>query len=109
MDAGSVIAGSVLLVAMIAVAGYAAVTLPADAQVPVHYGIGGYNNWQPKRVAVALWAGVAVLLYVLILVTAAAAGAHGTLAAAVILPVAQLIVIANQLGAIRAARARTGS
>jgi hypothetical protein len=108
MDIGAMAIGSVLLVAMLGVSVYAAVTLPPGALVPVHRGLGGYNNWQPKRVALVLWSGIAVAIYVIILATAGAAGPNGRLAPTVVLPVAQLVLIFNQMGAIRAARDRSG-
>lgn len=109
MDITVVAAGSVLLAVMLGILVYAAVTLPTGAQVPVHHGLNGYNNWQPKRVAVALWSGIAVAIYAIILATARTADPHGRLTPTVILPAVQLVLIFNQLGAIRAARSRSGS
>jgi hypothetical protein len=58
--------------------------------------------------ALALWFVIAVALYAIILAAAGTAGSNGRLAPAVVLPTAQLVLIFNQVGAIRAARSRTG-
>jgi hypothetical protein len=108
MGIGAVAAGSVLLVVMLGVSVYAAVTLPLGAQVPVRRGLGGYSNWQPKRVALALWSGSVVVIYVAILAMVVAAGWNGRIWPALTLPVAQLVLIFNQMGAVRAARSRSG-
>jgi hypothetical protein len=41
----------------------AGITLPAGAQVPISGRLGGYRNWQPKRAALALSFGSAVIVY----------------------------------------------
>jgi hypothetical protein len=108
MGIGAVAVGSVLLVVMLGVSVYAAVTLPPRAQVPIRRGLRGYNKWQPKRVALSLWSGSALVVYVGILAIVVAAGPNGRLGPAEILPVAQLVLIFNQMGAVRAARSRSG-
>ena len=114
MGIGAVAVGGVLLVVMLGVSVHAAVTLPPGAQVPisrrlVSRGLGGYKNWQPKRVALALWSGSAMVVYLAILAIVGAAGwSNGRLSPAVILPGAQLVLIFNQMGAVRAARSRSG-
>jgi len=109
MVIGAVAVGSVLLLVMLGVSVYAAVTLPPGAQVPIRLRLGGYSNWQPKRVALALWSGSAVVVYVAILVIVGMAGwSNGRLTPAVTLPVALLVLILNQMGAVRAARSRSG-
>jgi hypothetical protein len=45
--------GGVLLLAMIGVSCYGWVTLPADAQVPIHFGT-GYNNFVSKRLGLIM-------------------------------------------------------
>jgi hypothetical protein len=109
MGIETVAVGSVLLVVMVGVSVRAAVTLPPSAQVPVGRGLRGYRNWQPKRVALTLWSGSAVVVYVAILVVVGMAGwSNGRLTPAVTLPVVQLVLIFNQMGAVRAARSRGG-
>jgi hypothetical protein len=110
MGIGAVAVGSVLLVVMLGVSVHAAVTLPPGAQVPISRRLGGYRNWQPKRVGLALWSGGAVVVYVAILVIVGMAGwSNGRLSPAVTLPVAQLVLIFNQMGAVRAARSGGGT
>jgi hypothetical protein len=108
MGIGAVAVGGVLLVVMLGVSVYAAVTLTPGAQVPIRLGLGGYSSWRPKRVALALWSGSAVVVYVAILAIVVAAGWNGRLGPALILPLAQLVLIFNQMGAVRAARRRSG-
>lgn len=109
MGIETVAAGSVLLMVMLGVSLYAAVTLSPGAQVPISRGLGGYRNWQPKRVALALWSGGAVVVYVAILVVVGMAGwSNGRFTPAVTLPVVQLVLIFNHMGAVRAARSRSG-
>jgi hypothetical protein len=106
---GAVAVGSVLLVAMLGVSVYAAVTLSPGAQVPISGRLGGYRNWQPKRTALALWSGSALVVYAAILVVVGMAGwSNGSFTPAVILPVAQLVLIFDHMGAVRAARGRSG-
>jgi hypothetical protein len=105
---GAVAVGSVLLVVMLGISVRAAVTLSPGAQVPISGRLGGYRNWQPKRVALALWSGSGVVVYAAILVIVGTAGwSNGRFTSAVILPVAQLVLIFNQVGAVRAARSRS--
>jgi hypothetical protein len=51
----SVVIGALILVAMIGIALYGAATLPSDARIPIHYGIGSYNNFAPKTVGLIMW------------------------------------------------------
>jgi hypothetical protein len=104
----AVAAGSVLLVAMLGVSAYAAVTLPPGAQVPVRFGPGGYGSWRPKRTALALWSGSAVVIYAVDLAAAAEASSAKGFTPVLILPVVLLVLIVNQMGAIRAARHKGG-
>jgi hypothetical protein len=41
----SLVISGVLLAAMIGIAVYGAVTLPAEARIPVHHGIGSWGNF----------------------------------------------------------------
>lgn len=108
MGIETVAVGSVLLVMMVGVSVRAAVTLPPSAQVPINRGLRGYRNWQPKRAALALWSGGAVVVYAAILLVVWAPGSHVGLTPAVALPATQLVLIFNQMGAVRAARSRSG-
>ncbi len=109
MGIGAVAVGSVLLVVMLGISVYAAVTLPPGARVPVRLRLSGYSNWQPKRLALGLWAGSAVVVYLAILAIVVAAGWNGRLWPALILPLAELVLVFNEMGAVRAARSRIGA
>lgn len=100
-----VIIDSALIVVMLIVTGYAALRLPRDARVPVHFGPGSFNNWVPKRIGLALWAavGLAVFAFAMILYHRSAQDHGGALG----LSVALAALIAVECGAIRAAFKRT--
>jgi hypothetical protein len=59
----SIVAGALILVAMIGIALYGAATLPADARVPIHYGIGAYNNFASKTVGLIMWPAAGAVIY----------------------------------------------
>jgi hypothetical protein len=59
----SLLISGVLLAAMIGIAVYGAVTLPADARVPIHFGIGTYNNFASKTVGLIIWAAAGALVF----------------------------------------------
>jgi hypothetical protein len=107
MDVGAIIAGGVVLAAMIGISAYAAVTLPAGARIPVHHGLGGYNNWVSKNTALILWPAGGAVAFAVLVATAASAGTSGKAAPVLILPVVLLIAAVSQYGAIRAAMARS--
>ncbi len=107
MDIGAVVGGGVVLLVMIGLSVYAAVTLPADAQVPVHHGIGGYNNWMSKNVALVLYPASGVVILLITAGVADGSGTHDSAPAAWILPIVLLLVAASEYGAIRAATRRS--
>ena len=51
----SLAVGGALLLAMIAASGRAAVTLAADARVPIHFGSAEHCYWASKRVGLVIW------------------------------------------------------
>jgi len=51
----SLAVGGVLLLAMIAASGRGAVTLGADARVPIHFGSVEHCYWASKRVGLVVW------------------------------------------------------
>jgi hypothetical protein len=59
----ALVIGGVILLAMIGVSWYGAVTLPGDARVPIHFGVSD-NNFVPKRAGLVMHpaAGAVVLL-----------------------------------------------
>ncbi len=102
VEIGAVIVGGVVLLAMIGMSVYAARTLPPGAQIPVHHGIGGYNNWMSKSTGLVIWPATGAVVFVITAVTAASAHA-GSKAPSLILPFVLLLVAVSQYGAIRAA------
>jgi hypothetical protein len=108
MTTVSLVISGVVLAAMIAIAAYGWVTLPAEARVPVHHGIGSYGNFVPKTVGLILWPASGALIYALLAV--AFAGVirphHPVRADAplIILPVVLVLITAFEWGAIGAAR-----
>jgi len=103
MTAG-LVAGGVILLAMIGVSWYGWVTLPADARVPIHFGA-GYNNFVPKRLGLIMHPAAGVLVYVIIAVTTRHPGKS---VPAFILPLIMCLLLAVQAGAIKVARTRSG-
>ena len=105
MSTGLII-GGVILLAMIGVSWYGWITLPADARVPVHFGV-GYNNFVPKRLGLVIHPAAGAGIYVLSALDPR--GSHGRVAPAFIFPLIMLVLLAVQVGAIKVARARSGA
>ncbi len=97
--------GGVILLAMIGVSRYGWVTLPADAQVPIHFGA-GYNNFVSKRVGLVVHPAAGVLVYVLSAVTTD--DSHKA-PPVFIFPLVMCVLLIVQVGAIRLARGRSGT
>jgi hypothetical protein len=55
-------AGGTLLAVMIAISAYGAVTLPATARVPLHWG-GGWGTYVGKRAGLIVWPAAGALVY----------------------------------------------
>jgi hypothetical protein len=97
--------GAVILLAMFGVSWYGWVTLPADARVPIHFGV-GYNNFVPKRLGLIIHPAAGVLIYVIF----AVANHHaGKSAPVFISPIIMCVLLAVQIGAIKVARTRSGT
>jgi hypothetical protein len=108
----ALVIGGVILLAMIGVSWYGAVTLPAGARVPIHFGI-SYNNFVPKRVGLVLHPALGALVFVIIGIvshgkSAAGTSSHGA-PTLVILPIIMGVLLVVQIGAIRVARRRSGA
>jgi hypothetical protein len=99
---------SLLLLGMITVSLYGARILPPGAQVPVHFGLGYYNNWMPKNVGLVLHPVLGVVVYVIFVVTAFHARAEGSSVPQVGLTLALVVMLLVQTGAIRVALTRSG-
>ena len=63
MTTTSQVISGVLLAAIIGIAVYGAVTLPADARIPVHHGIGSWDRFVSKRAGLVVWSAIGVLLF----------------------------------------------
>jgi hypothetical protein len=104
----------VLLVVMICVSAYGLVTLPADARVPIHYGIGAFNNFVSKTVGLIMWPlGGAVVFGVLVaayegVIRSNHPGQSGhTSVPLIILPIVLAIACFSEYGAVSVARKNT--
>jgi hypothetical protein len=103
MDAGALAAGGIVLLAMVAMSVWGARTLPPGARVPVHHGIGGYGNWQPKVFALVTYPVAGALVFAIIAgVVSPGGNSSGKTAPAVLAPVVLLVIAASQYGALRA-------
>jgi hypothetical protein len=99
--------GGFLLAVMIGISCYGAVSLPPDARIPLHYGIGSYNNFASKKIGLILWPAAGALLFAVF--TAASVHAikpnhPGGSAPAIIAPIVLAVIAATQWGAISIAR-----
>jgi hypothetical protein len=108
----SLVIGGLLLAVMIGISCYGAVSLPADARIPLHFGVGSYNNFASKSVGLIIWpAGGAVLFGLLtsISVHAIKPNHPGGGVPAIIAPIALAVVAATQWGAISLAKKNAAS
>jgi len=100
--AASLVVGGVFLLAMIVASAWAAVMLPADVRIPVHYGSVEHCYLAPKRAGLVVWPAVGAVVY-----GAFGAVAMSSLAAgwvpgvrAVLAPAALGVLLAFQVGAL---------
>ena len=110
MTTAVIVIGALLLLAMVGISVYGAVTLPSDARIPLHYGIGSYGNFASKTVGLIVWpVGGAVIYGIFVGVSEHAIKPnHGRAGPApFIMLVVLLLVAALQYGAISLARGRT--
>jgi hypothetical protein len=102
----SLIVGGVLLLAMIVASGRAAVTLPAQVRVPIHFGSDEHCYLAPKRAGLVIWPAVGAVLF------GAVGGISGSSLAAdwvpgvrdVLTPAVMCVALAFQIGALALAR-----
>jgi hypothetical protein len=100
-------AGGVLVAVMIGIAVFGWRTLPADARVPIHYGVGSWDNFASKTFALVLWPVIGLLIYGLfgaIMDSAIKPDHPGSHAALFILPAVLLLLAVSEWAAVRAAR-----
>ena len=102
----SLVIGGVLLLAMIVASGRAAVTLPSEARIPVHFGSVERCYLAPKRAGLVIWPAVgAVLLGVVGGITGSGMAASWVPGVRDVLPPAVMVVaLAFQVGALMLAR-----
>jgi len=111
MTVVSVVIGALIVVTMIGIALYGAATLPSDARIPIHYGIGSYNNFASKTVGLIMWPAAGALIYGLFIALSGHAlkpnhGSSGS-GPAIILPFVLALTCALEWGAISLARRNT--
>ena len=102
----SLIVGGVLLLAMIVASGWAAVTLPAEARIPVHAGSVEHRYLASKRAGLVIWPAVGAVLFGVV------GGITGSSVAAgwvpgvrdVLTPAVMAVALAFQIGALVLAR-----
>jgi hypothetical protein len=106
MTVTGLIAGGLLVLAMVGVSICGWRMLPPDARVPMHAGPGGYNNYRSRNVALIGWPASGVLIFGIfcgIFVGALHPNHASAGSVLLILPLVILILIVAQVGAIRAA------
>ena len=55
MTTASIAIGALLVLVIVCISVYGAITLPSDARIPLHYGIGSYGNFASKTVGLLMW------------------------------------------------------
>jgi hypothetical protein len=107
MSIGTVVAGVVVLLAMVGISAYGWVTLPSDARIPLHRGPGGWGSWQPKAMALITYPVGGAVVFA-IAATATSSAKSGKTASGIIAPVVILVVAVTQYFAVRAAISNAG-
>ena len=107
MSIGTVVAGVVVLLAMVGISIYGWVTLPTDARIPVHRGPGGWGNWQPKARALITYPVGGAVVFGIVL-TATSRAKSGSTALELIAPLALLVIFFTQYFAVMAAIRNAG-
>jgi hypothetical protein len=102
MGVGTVVGGGIVLLAMVGISVYAWVTLPPGTRVPLHHGIGGYGNWQPKTIALISYPVIGAFVFAVVL-GATSSAKSGKTTPAVIAPLVLLVIAVGQYFAVRAA------
>jgi hypothetical protein len=104
----SFVLGGLLLGVIIGIAAYGWITLPPDARVPIHYGLGSYNNFASKTVGLIMWPAAGFLVFGLLTAISEHAikpdhpGSGKT--PAIIMPILLLLIAVTESGAIATAR-----
>lgn len=103
--------GGLLVLAMIAVSVRGWLTLPSDARVPVRHGLRGYGNYLSKPAGLLIWPASGIVIYGLYIgVFAEDLATHyrKTGVPLLVMPAVLAVLIAVQIGALRAADKTSG-
>ncbi len=94
--------GGVLLAVMIAVSGYAAVVLPADARIPLHLGSHEHLWLVSKRAGLVVWPAAGAVLYGILGGVSASSLAADWVPGVrdVLMPAVMVVVLGFQVGAL---------
>jgi hypothetical protein len=100
--------GGLLVGVILGIAVYGWITLPPDARVPIHYGLGSYGNFASKTVGLIVWPAAGFLVFGLLTAISEHAirpdhPGSGT-TPAIIMPILLVLVAATEWGAIATAR-----
>jgi hypothetical protein len=100
--------GGVLLAVMIAVSGYAAVVLPADARIPLHLGSHEHLWLVSKRAGLVVWPAAGAVLYGILGGVSASSLAADWVPGVrdVLMPAVMVVVLGFQVGALVVAGVR---
>jgi hypothetical protein len=103
--------GGVLLLAMIAVSGYAAVILPGDARIPLHFGSPDHVVLVGKRAGLVIWPVLGAVLFGVLGGVSASSLASGWVPGVrdVLMPAVMCVVLGFQVGALVLAAQDQGS
>jgi hypothetical protein len=100
--------GGVLLAVMIAASGYAAIILPGDARIPLHFGSHNHMVLVSKRAGLVVWPAAGALLYGILGGVSASGLAADWVPGVrdVLMPAAMCVVLGFQVGALVLAAGR---
>ena len=104
--AASLIVGGVLLLAMVVASGRAAVTLPAEARIPVHVGSVEHRYLASKRAGLVIWPAVGAVLFGVVGGITRNSLAAGWVPGVrdILTPAVMIVALAFQIGALALAR-----
>jgi hypothetical protein len=108
MSVLTLIIDAVLVLGIVGTSLYGGTHLPAGARMPTHLGPGGYGNWQPKTFALVTYPLVGTGIFVYLAVTAKSHQQSGNAGLPIGLTVALAVILASQIGALRAALNNSG-
>jgi hypothetical protein len=108
MSVLTLIIDAVLLIGIVSTSLYGGTHLPAGARIPTHLGPGGYGNWQPKGFALLTYPLIGTGIFVYLAVTARSHEHSGNTGLPIGLTIALAVILASQIGALRAALGNSG-